>query len=177
MWSTRLIVAAVATLVVVAAIDAFRSGTSGTTSPRPGSTSPAISVESTSAAKIMPECGRADVTVRIAIRRPAASQIGSSDYEATGRQRVATIVVRNVSDHPCRTIWGLHLTIKDRVGRTIGEWLAASWFTRPYPPGFEKTFSLPAVYTCKHPGPFVALATVGIFSVRRAGLNRREITC
>jgi hypothetical protein len=177
MWSTRLIVAAVATLVVVAAIDAFRSGTSRTNSSRPGSTSPAISAESTSAVKIMPECGRADVVVRIAIRRPAASQLASSDYGATNRHRVATIVVRNVSDHPCRTIWGLHLTIKDRAGRTIGEWLAASWFTRPYPPGFEKTFSLPAVYTCKHPGPFVALATVGIVSVRRDGLNRRQITC
>lgn len=177
MWSTRLVVAAVATLVVVVAIDAFRSGTSGPKSPRPGSTSPAISVESTSAVKIMPECGRADVSVRIAIRRPAASQIGSSDYGVISRRRVATIVVRNVSDHPCRTIWGLHLTIKDRAGEIIGEWLAASWFTRHYPPGFQKTFSLPAVYACKHPGPFVALATVGIFSVRRDGLNRRQITC
>ena len=46
--------AAVAMLVVVVAIDGFRSGTSGTTSPRPGSTSPAISGDSTSAVRIMP---------------------------------------------------------------------------------------------------------------------------
>ena len=177
MWSTRLVVAAVVTLVVVAAIDAFRSGTSGTTSPRLSSTAPSISVRSTSAVTLTPECGRADVTVRIAIRRPAGSQVGSSDYGAAGRHRVATVVVQNVSDHPCRAIWGLHLTIKDRAGRIIGEWLAASWFTRHYPPGFEKTFSLPAVYTCKHPGPFVALATVGIFTVHRGGLNRRQIAC
>lgn len=82
-----------------------------------------------------------------------------------------------MSDHPCRTIWGLHLTIEDTAGRTIGEWVAASWFTRIYPPGFEKTFSLPAVYTCKHAGPFVALADVGILTVRRDGLTRRQITC
>ena len=176
MWSTRLIVAAVATLVVVAAIDALRSGSAGPPSPR-RSTSPAVSAGSTSAVRILPECGRADVTVRIELRRPVASQIGSSEYGAISRHRVATIVVRNVSDHPCRAIWGLHLTIKDPAGRTIGDWLAASWFTRPYPPGFEKTFSLPAVYTCKHPGPFVALATVGIFTVRRERLTRHQITC
>jgi hypothetical protein len=118
------------------------------------------------------------MAVHIAIRRPVASQLlDSSAYPATSQHRVATIVVRNVSDHPCRTIWGLHLTIKDPAGRIIGEWLAASWFTRHYPPGFEKTFSLPAVYTCKRPGPFTALATVGIFTVRREGLTRRQITC
>lgn len=177
MWSTRLIVAAVAMLVVVAAIDAIRSGTSVSTSPRPGSTS-AISVGSTTAVKILPECGRADMAAHIAIRRPAASQLlDAGVYPATSQHRVATIVLRNVSDHPCRTIWGLHLTIEDRAGRTIGEWVAASWFARVYPPGFEKTFSLPAVYTCKHPGPFVALADVGILTVRRAGLTRRQITC
>lgn len=176
MWSTRLIVAAVATLVVVAAVDALRTGNTETPPPR-STSSPAISTGSTSAVRILPECGRADVTVRIAIRRPAGSQDGSSDYGAASRHRVATVVIRNVSDHPCRAIWGLHLTIKDRAGRIIGEWLAASWFTRHYPPGFEKTFSLPAVYTCKYPGPFVALATVGIFAVRRDGLNRRQITC
>lgn len=177
MWSTRLIVAAVATLVVVAAIDAIRSGTSASTSPRSGSTS-ALSVDGTSAAKILPECGRADMTLHIAVRRPAASQLlDSGAYPATSQHRVATVVLRNVSDHPCRTIWGLHLTIEDTAGRTIGEWVAASWFTRIYPPGFEKTFSLPAVYTCKYPGPFVALADVGILTVRRDGLTRRQITC
>jgi hypothetical protein len=176
MWSTRLIVAAVATLVVVAALDALRTGITQKHSPR-GSTSPAISAGSAPAVKILPECRRADVTVRIELRRPAASQVGSSEYETSTRHRVATIVVRNVSNHPCRTIWGFHLTIKDPAGRTIGEWLAASWFTRSYPPGFEKTFSLPAVYTCKHPGPYVALATVGIFTVRRERLTRHQITC
>jgi hypothetical protein len=82
-----------------------------------------------------------------------------------------------MGDEPCRAALGRpSVTILDGEGTTVGE-QQSYWFHRPIAPGYRKTFHLPTVYFCDRPGPFVVVATVGLFSVRRGGLSRHEIAC
>jgi hypothetical protein len=176
MSSNKVIIASTVTLVVVAAVDALRSSGDTRTSPHSNSSSPALRVKGAPTMPIMPDCGPGDVSVRVAVRQPTASQAGS-ESTPTRHRRVATIVVRTVGDQPCRAALGRPaVTIRDRGGRTVGE-QQAYWFHRPVTPGSEKTFPLPTVYFCDRPGPFVVVATVGLFSTRRGGLTRRQIGC
>lgn len=162
---------------MIAAIDALRSSQDTSTSPRPKPSSPATRVKGAPTIRIMPDCGPGDVTVRVAVRRPTASQVSPAESTPTSHRRLATIVVRSVADHLCQAALGRpSVTIRDRDGRKLGQ-TEEAWFHRLIPPGYKKTFRLPTVYFCDRPGPFVVVATVGLFSNRRGGLTRREIAC
>jgi hypothetical protein len=175
MWSTRIIVAGVLALVVVAAIDSLRSRDHGGNARQ--TTAATAQASSTAEIARIRRCTRGDVVVGIEIRRPSRLQRTEGPYQAP-RRPVATIVVRDVDAPRCLFVDGsFQLTITDRTGRVIGVWLDAAWFVDYYSPGSEETFSLPEVYYCDRPGPFVAVAEVGPYRVRRGYLTRRQITC
>lgn len=175
MSSNKVIIVSTVMLVVVAAIDALRSSDSTRTS-RPA-TSSAVPGQGPHSTAILPDCGPGDVAVGVALRRSAALRVGSAESTPTSRRRVATIVVRSAADRPCRAALGRpSVTIRDRDGRKVGQ-TQEVWFHRPVTPGYERTFQLPTVYFCDRPGPFVVVATVGLFSTHRGGLTRREVAC
>jgi hypothetical protein len=78
-----------------------------------------------------------------------------------------------------RLLRGWRLRIEDRAGNLVEEWAEV----RPlvdglFPSGSEGTFWLPRnPVLCDSPGPYVALATVGPYAVRRGNLSRSEIAC
>jgi hypothetical protein len=178
MWSNRIVMGAVIAVIVIAAVDAFRSRDHDTTAH--------ATTAATTPRNVAPvrRCAPGDLAVAIEIRRPSRVQTSGGVFAATRpRRRVATIVVRNVRAPPCLfASGGFHLTISDRTGKVIGEWnddprRGLVWFAHTYSPGSEKTFSLPTVYRCDRPGPFVAVATVGSNITLRGYLSRRQITC
>jgi hypothetical protein len=177
MWSNRIVIGAVIAVIVIAAVDAFRPSDHKTIHrPTTAATTP-----STAALPGVRRCARSDLTMVIRLRRPSRQQSRQQTSGLTGawpRRRVTTIVVRNVAAPRCLLeTGGYSLTIKDRSGKMIGEWDDPAWFDDTYAPGSEKTFSLPGVYHCDRPGPFVAVAEVGYYTAQRRNLHRRDITC
>ena len=172
MSTQRLVVVAFIALVVAIVVDGLRS--SNRKAPAPKSTTP----PDTSAGLGVRHCAAGDMTIAIELRRPSHRHLQDSGiFEAHSQQRVATVVVRNVSDRRCRGGSALTFTIRDRTGRPVGEWSDSSWFIDYYQPGGYRTFSLPGVYHCDHPGPFTVVAAVGGYTARRHGLSRSAITC
>ena len=134
--------------------------------------------KSTSTTETSAVCAAGDTTPAIEVRRPSHRQVTVADWAHVHSQhRVATVVLRNVSDHPCYGGSAFVLTIRDRVGRIVGQWDSTDWFAGYYQPSGYQTFSLPSVYRCDRPGPFTAIAVVGKYTARRHGLRRSEITC
>jgi hypothetical protein len=170
MSSNRLIAAVAVAVVVVAAVDAFRS------SDRKATASPEAASTAAPERQGVRRCAQGDMAVAIDVRHPSSAQ-ASGRFEATRRRAVATIVLRNVGSMRCHWVWGFRLAVTDRAGRQVGRWLDSGWFVGDYIPGAEKTFSLPGVFQCDGPGPFVAFAAVGPYAARRGDLSRSEITC
>ena len=179
MWSQRLVVGMALALVVVIVVTGLHySGHKAALPPK--STTPPKSSTPPETNVGVRHCAAGDMTVAIELRRPSHRQ-DSGDlggFEAHSHQRVATIVLRNVSDHRCLGGSPFDFTILDRLGRPVGEYLDhGEWFIDYYQPGGQRTFSLPAVYRCDRPGPFTAVAAVGGYTARRHGLFRSAITC
>jgi hypothetical protein len=153
---TSVLAGAVVALLVVATVDALRSSGGDTTEP-----APTASTTTTKEAIVTPPpCAWREIAVSIRIRG------------------VATIFVRNAGARPCfLDVAGFRFTIRDRAGRRVGLWTDPTWFAGDLSPDSAKTVSLPAVFRCDRPGPYVAIATVGPYSVRRGSLSRSEITC
>lgn len=168
--ANRLIAAVAIALVLVIAVDAVRSSDRKTTAP------PKTATPGEAPGQRVRLCAEGDMAVAIDVRHPSSSQ-ASGRFEAPRRRAVATIVLRNVGSLRCGWVWGFRLAVTDRAGRQVGRWLDSEWFVDDYIPGAERTFSLPGVFRCDRPGPFVAFAAVGPYSVRRGNLSRSEITC
>ena len=173
MASQRIIVVGAIALVVAGAVGALHS-VSRTSTARP-TTAPTTAVD----AAPITSCRPGDLDVAVGVRRPSRVLQSAGIYAADLQRPVATIVVRNVGARRCLfDIGWFHLTIKDRTGKLIGEWDDDTWLATSYPPGSQKQFSLPDVYRCDRPGPFVAVADVGpTYTVRRGNLSLKEITC
>jgi hypothetical protein len=123
-------------------------------------------------------CAAGDRTAAVKVRRPSHQQVSASNWAHVHSQhRVATVVLRNVSGRRCYGPAAFSFTIRDRLGRMVGQWNDTSWFAGYYPSGGYRTFSLPSVYRCNRAGPFTAVAVVGGFTARRRGLRRSDITC
>lgn len=123
-------------------------------------------------------CAAGDARPSIEVRRPSHRQVSVADWaQVHSQHRVATVVVRNVSGRNCFGSAAFVFTIRDRVGKIVGQWNSSDWFAVHYQPGGYDTFSLPSVYRCDGPGPFTAVAAVGKYTARRHGLHRSEITC
>lgn len=168
--ANRLIAAVAIALVLVIAVDAVRSSDRKTTA-RPKTASPGEAP-----GQRVRLCAQGDMAVAIDVRHPSSSR-ASGRFEAPRRRAVATIVLRNVGSLRCQWVWGFRMAVTDRTGRQVGRWLDSGWFVDDYIPGSEKTFSLPGVYRCDGPGPFVAFAAAGRHWARRGNLSRSEITC
>jgi hypothetical protein len=151
-------------------VDAVRSG------DQRKAQSPATTTAKSSLTKIR-RCALDNLAVTIENRHPRR-QVGDYRVRAPKHRRIATVVARNISARRCLLVAGdLHLTIRDRTRKLVAKWLSANWFVRSYPPGFEQTFSLPDTYRCDRPGPYLATAKVGVYTARRTGLSRSDITC
>jgi hypothetical protein len=176
MWTNRIVVVVGIAVIGFAAVDAVRSSDQRKAKSIPTSTTATAPVAS------IHRCAHSDLAVTIDTRRPRRSQFGAEagDYEvhAPRHRRIATVVARNTSARGCLLVLGdLRLTIRDRRRRLVAKWLSASWFVHTYAPGSERTFSLPDTYRCDRPGPYLATATVGLYTARRDGLSSSEITC
>jgi hypothetical protein len=174
MWTNKIVVAVGIAVIGAAAVDSVRSSDQRK----------ARSTTTTAQAPLanIRRCARSDMAVTIETRRPSESQLGeqAGGYEVhvPRHRRIATIVARNISDRRCLLVVGdVHLTIRDRTGKMVGKWISATWFVRYYASGSERTFSLPDTYRCDRPGPYLATANVGLYTARRGGLSRSEITC
>jgi hypothetical protein len=160
---TWLIAGGVVTLLVVAGVDALRS----TDSEATASTTTASMTTPEAADHSLPHCTRQQITVSIEIRGGIANN-----------------VVRQIGSRPCRLRnLGIELTIKDRAGKPVweGEISAEeSVFGGDFSPGSEQTIHFPNpnfVPHCFRRDPFLALATIGPYSVRRSNLSGGEIGC
>jgi hypothetical protein len=142
----------------------------------------------------VPHCAVRDMTMAIEVRRSSASQESGPEWARVHLRhglafltraaayphpphRVATVVLRNVSRRRCDGGSAFTFTIRARGGTVIGDWDDIGWFAGDYRPGEYRTFSLPDVYTCDRPGPFVAIARIDGYRARRGNLTRRQITC
>jgi hypothetical protein len=187
MWSTRIIVAAVAALVAVAAVDALRSRDHPPPASRQAdSSSPTVPAPTASAA--VGECGSRDLSIQIGLRRPSASSDWAEWVVPGTRQRMAAVVLRNESEEPCYVDGAADMTILDHTGGIVRQLHLPRWFSsRIYPPGFRKTLPLSGVFSCDTPGgPFVAVANVDlwlsereptILENRQGGLTRHDFGC
>jgi hypothetical protein len=174
MWTNRIVLVVGIALIGVAAVDAVRS--SDNRKAKSATTATKSSLTS------IHRCAQGDLAVTIEPRHPPESQLGeqAGGYEVhvPRHRRIATIVARNVTTRRCLLIVGdVRLRIRDRTGKLVGKWISGAWFVHSYAPGSEWTFSLPDTYRCDRPGPYLATANVGLYTVRRDGLSRSEITC
>jgi len=123
-------------------------------------------------------CAAGDMAIAIELRGRSHQQVYVHDWAHVHSQHpVATVVLRNVSGRRCYDVSAFTFTIRDRVGKIVGDWNSNNWFPGTYQPGGYQTFSLPAVYHCNRPGPFTAVAVVGGHTVRRHHLRLSDITC
>lgn len=173
MWRDKLVIGGAIGFLAVALIAMSGLLSSGQKALPPNPTTHAeISVSA-------PPCAAGDLTMAIEVRRPSLGQQEDSGWDAVRSvDPVASLVTRNVSNHRCLGGLGAwDFKILDRAGKTVGDWDNRGWFDVNYPPGMSRSFSLPAVYTCTRPGPFTAVAVLGLDTVRRRDLTRSQITC
>jgi hypothetical protein len=185
----RLLVAGVVAFLAVAVVSGLLS--SGHETSPAGSRPPAP----TDAGAVVPRCALRDMKMAIAVRRGSATQQSGPEwarvhfqhgltfisragaYAPPPHHRVATVVLRNVSRRRCSGGSAFTFQIRARGGTIIGDWNDIAWFAGEYRSGESRTFSVPDVYTCGRPGPFVAIARIDGYRARRGGLTRRQITC
>jgi len=156
-------------ITILAVLTSACSQSGAAVAPHPSST-PTIDTSAV--------CAAGDTTPAIEVRHPSHRQVSVADWAHVHSQhRVATIVLRNVGDHPCYGGSRFVFTIRDRDGRIVGAWDSTDWFSDYYQPGGYRTFSLPSVARCDSRGPFTAIAVVGKTTTRLHGLRLSEITC
>jgi hypothetical protein len=172
---TWVIVGAVVALLVIAGVDALRSAMSETTASTTTASTTTASASRRTAPTTTPE--RADLSLPSCTRQEIAVSIEIL-------RGIANNVVRNVGSSSCRLPQlGIELTIKDRAGKQVwqGELSAEeSPFGGDFSPGFEQTVHFPSpnfVPHCFRRSPFLALATIGPYSVRSGNLSGTEIGC
>lgn len=175
---TWVVVGGLATLLLVAGVDALRSSDSETSAPTTTAAMTAASTTATPAATTVVEA----LDTPLPPCRPR--QLAVSIEVPTG---VAVIVVRHLGGTPChQKDLRLRLTIRDRGGNQVrflpaprSERFPAAWTLVSHRnlAASRWTFPLPFARRCPWPGPFVALATVGPYSARRGNLSPSEIAC
>lgn len=188
-WTDRLLVGGVVMFLAVAVVGGRLSSRHEASPPRPATPT------RTDVDPGVPHCGLRDLRMAIAIRRGSSTQESGPEwarvhfqhgltfisragaYPRPPHHRVATVVLRNVSPRRCSGGSAFTLLIRARGGAIIGDWNDIAWFAGEYRPGESRTFSVPDVYTCDRPAPFVAIARVDGHRARRGGLTRRQITC
>lgn len=159
---TWLLLGAVLSVVVVAAVDALRSSGGERTASR-ASTSPPTTQHVRSVAA---RCLRRDIKVSIEVR---------DDWR---HRRVATLVGRYLGSSHCdQQVLPFKLTIRDSAGTRLGEWKGTLTNGGPVSTGIEWAFALPDVWRCDRSGPYLAVAHVGPYSAQRGNLSRSAITC
>jgi hypothetical protein len=149
---TWIVVGGVATLLVFASLDAFRSSADSELSAPTGSTTTSL-----------PTCARSDLPVSIEVR-----------------QGIATVFVRNITDHLCyRLFHAWRLMINDRAGDQIANWDPFQPLVDGiFPAGAERSFVLPQAPVIRDSlGPYLAIATVDPYVARRGNLSRTETAC
>jgi len=158
---TWVVVGGIATLLFVAGVDALRSSADDEASAPTASTT-TTEIPSGS----LPSCTQRDLRVSIEIRKG-----------------VASVVARNTAAHDCyRLLHISRLTIEDRAGNLVAELRDGGGsvsLTGFFPSDSERAFWLlqQGVLECDLPGPYLALATIGPYSVRRGNLSASEIGC
>ncbi len=188
-WTDRLLVVGVVAFLAAAVVGGRLS--SHHEAPRAEPTTPIR----TAVTLGVPHCALRDMTMAIEVRRSSGTQESGPEwarvhlrhgstflaragaYPRPPHQPVATVVLRNVSRRRCDGGSAFTFTIHARGGTIIGEWNDVAWFAGEYRPGEYRTFSLPDVYACDRPGPFVAIARIDGHRARRGNLTRRQITC
>jgi hypothetical protein len=161
---TWFVVGGVATLLLVAGVDALRSSDEGTTA-------------ATTGAQV--RCTEGDIAVSVEVRTPDPRQLAPDGLGSWRQSSVPTIVVRHVGGRPCfQDYSGFRFTITDRAGSRVGWWNSDQpWFGGKFSPGTEQTFSLPYSRYCDRPGPYAAFATVDPYSARLENLSYPQIAC
>ena len=174
MWRDKLVIGGAIGFLAVALI-----ALSGVLSPGQKALSPPNTTP-TEIDAVSRECAAGDLAIAIEVRRPSVGQREDSGWDAVQSPHpVASLVARNVSGHRCVGALGAwDFKILDPVGKTIADWDNVGWFDVNYPPGRSRSFSLPDVFTCARPGPFIAVARFhgGAYTTRH-GLKRSDITC
>lgn len=188
-WTDRLLVAGVVVFLAVALVGGRLSSRHGSSPP-----GPATPARTTVGLRVG-GCARRDMTIAIEVRRPSGTQESGPEwarihfrhgltylsragaYPRPPHHRVATVVLRNVGRRRCYGGSAFTLEIRARGGAVIGDWSDIAWFAGAYRPGESRTFSVPDVYTCERPGPFLAVARIDGHDASRGNLTRREITC
>lgn len=156
-----LLAVAVVAVVAVAAVDAIFPADEATRSSLPTSATTAGRPETQ-----LPECTRREIGVSMVVRDDALNR------------RVVTVVAHRIGTRPCHQPYlGFELWIRDRVGRSIGNWKGALFSGGDASPGTTWSFSLPDVWTCRRPGPYVAVGKAGPYTARLGNLSRTAITC
>jgi hypothetical protein len=162
MFRTRLtwvIVGGVATLLIVAGVDALRSSKN----ELPAATTTAAMTSPEGAEVTLPRCARGQITISLEVRR-----------------RIVVNAVENVGSGPCHLgSVMLGLTMEDRAGKTAWQGALPSALWGDLQSRSQQTVRFPIpndIPRCHRRDPFLLVATAGDYSDRRR-LTGREIGC
>jgi hypothetical protein len=162
-WLTRVIVAALVILGIVAAIEAVRSDSRAEPGSMRGDVRPAQPRSQTGSAvtdEPSPRC--------------TAQQLALAIDVLAGD---ATIVLRHVWGSSCRLgRLPVELTVKDRAGRRVRLADTEPGVEGDFSPGFERLINITYLPRCGQRGPFDALVNVGPYTARRT-LSGSEVGC
>jgi hypothetical protein len=175
-WTNRLLVGGVVVFLAAAIVNGLRSTGHNTPPSKPTALTKSGAPRATNVSVVglgVRQCA-GDAWIAIEIRRPSRRH-DAGVFKVHSQHRVATIVLRHV-DRSCLGGSAFTFTIRDRVGRIVGQW-NGDWSTDFSRRGRSRTFSLPGVRRCDSPGPFTAVAVVGGYRTHRTGLRRSQITC
>src|ERR687891_220206 len=169
---TWVVLGALAAIVVVAAVDAFRSSGTRSSSPSKASSVPVPPGE--------PPVTELPPVVEVPPVEPprcTAQQIAVA-IEVLGGS--ASIVVRHVWGKPCHLArLPIDLAVWDRTGRRVRlvrSGVAQSGIAGDFSPRFERLIDITYVRDCDYRGPFLAVVNVGPYGAR-ATLSAKEIHC
>ena len=155
-WSW-VVLGAVATLLFVAGVDAFRPDRQA-----PALTTRAPTTAAVLASSQLPRCTEREVSVSIEI-------LGG----------LATTVVRHIGDDPCRLPpVTVRIVLVDASGDEVQFAYPSTPFGGDLEPGSEQTANFPEeIVGCQRRGPFGATVSIGQFSAHRTGLSDSEVGC
>ena len=185
---TWIVLGALAAIVVAAAVDAFRSSGTRSSSPSKASSVPVPSGEPpvtepppvVEVPPVEPPVTEPPLVVEVPPVEPprcTAQQIAVA-IEVLGGS--ASIVVRHVWGKPCHLArLPIDLAVWDRSGRRVRlvrSGVAQSGIAGDFSPRFERLIDITYVRDCDYRGPFLAVVNVGPYGAR-ATLSAKEIHC
>ena len=185
---TWVVLCALAAIVVAAAVDAFRSSGTRSSSPSKASSVPVPSGEPpvtkpplvVEVPPVEPPVTEPPLVVEVPPVEPprcTAQQIAVA-IEVLGGS--ASIVVRHVWGKPCHLArLPIDLAVWDRSGRRVRlvrSGVAQSGIAGDFSPRFERLIDITYVRDCDYRGPFLAVVNVGPYGAR-ATLSAKEIHC